>query len=199
MFDDEIIVFKIPHDKVRFENITQKPIGSDTKQEFNCWFNTQYFLKNYQPCEGWKDGQLEFSTNHIDHTSVSISKQGRVIFAQNIGKIEAEHLFECRHTHRSNQKQPLFMDNLNYRSYMAITPQFVYYAVGNDNSLISCRDVDALMTLFPIDSWIITDGGTSIDYFFQGTHKNYAFSSIPMRSLIEGWNSPYYMGIQSMK
>jgi hypothetical protein len=85
------------------------------------------------------------------------------------------------------------MDNLNYRSYLAVTTDYVYYAVGNNNSLVSCRDADELMKLHGISQWIITDGGTSIDYFFRGKKNIYQFSSVPFKSWLSGWTSPYYM------
>jgi hypothetical protein len=193
LFSDEIIVFKIPVAAMHFENVTEAPIGPDNRMKFDCWFNTQYFMENLQPCEGWKDNQLLLGKPRFENTTIAIDSNGKPEICGRCSVSSAQQLFECSHTHRDGQKQTLNMDNLNYRSYLAVTTDYVYYAVGNNNSLVSCSDADELMKFHGISQWIITDGGTSIDYFFRGKNNVYQFSSVPFRSGFSGWTSPYYM------
>jgi hypothetical protein len=197
MFNDELILFKIPVTSMRFENVTEAPMGNDSRRDFDCWFNTQYFMENREPCDGWKDNQVVLGSPRFEHPTVEIDSDGVPQIQGRSSRNSSGQLFECRHTHHPGQKQPVFMDDLNYRSYLAVNQGFVYYAVGHGNSFISCRDANALMKLHDIDRWIITDGGTSIDYSFKGRHSTYQFSSVPFRSVFSRWDSPYYMEVEA--
>jgi hypothetical protein len=197
MFNDELILFKIPISSMRFENVTEAPIGKDSKVKFDCWFNTQYFMEDFQPCDGWKDKKVVLGFSRFDHNTLVINSNEEPHISTSAARNPSDQLFECRYTHRPGRKQSLNMDNLNYRSYLAVNSDYVYYAVGYGNSLISCSDANALMQLHGIGEWIITDGGTSIDYCFKGRHKTYQFSSVPFRSIFSKWNSPYYLGAKA--
>lgn len=194
MFTDELILFKIPISSMRFENVTEAPIGNDSRVKFDCWFNTQYFMEDFQPCDSWKDKQGVLGSARFEHTTVVIDSNGEPHISTSATRNSSDQLFECRYTHRPGKKQSFNMDNLNYRSYLAVNSDYVYYAVGYGNSLMSCRDANALMQLHGIGEWIITDGGTSIDYCFKGHQNTYQFSSVPFRSIFSKWNSPYYLG-----
>jgi hypothetical protein len=194
VFSDELILFKIPISVMRFENVTEEPMGNDSRASLDCWFNTQYFMENFQPCDSWRDKQYVLGSQRYEHATLVINSNGEPLISAGANRNSSDQLFECRYTHRPGKKQSLNMDNLNYRSYMAVNSQYVYYAVGFGNSLISCSDADALMKLHDIDRWIITDGGTSIDYCFKGRHTTYQFSSVPLRSIFSKWNSPYFLG-----
>ena len=64
---------------------------------------------------------------------------------------------------------------------------------GHNNSLVSWKDIKALMHQMNLESVIALDGGASLDYFFDGKYNNYSFSSVPFRWWWFDLNSPYYL------
>jgi hypothetical protein len=194
MFSDKIAVFQIPLNNYIFNNLVLEPIGSDEiSADANLYFNTVIFYPNFIAKKGIIDDQHLVNNNQPYGKRIGIDKNGRLtIFTQ--GRNSAfEDVFQSPISLNISSPGEINMREVNYRQFISIKKNKLLFIAGFNNSLISWIDVKALMPKLGLTSIIALDGGASVEYAFEGKKHNYYFSSIPLRHVWFGKNSPYYL------
>lgn len=194
MFSDKIAVFQIPLNNYAFNNLVLEPIGSDEiSAEANLYFNTVFFDSNYIATKGVIDDKHLVNNINPRKKRIGIDKNGRLtIFTENKNSGYND-VLQAPFTFSAKSKVKVNFQTLNYRQFISIKDNKLVFITGFNNSLISWIDVKSLMPKLGLTSIIALDGGASVEYAFEGTKNNYYFSSIPLRHVWFGKNSPYYL------
>ena len=192
-FDDELLVIYLPLNKFKFRNVVRSPIGTDELNEYaTIRFNTLFFDPAYNSTTGLIDDQEIVGLKVPFGNRLAIDGIGNLVYATNLQNAEYNDVLQISDTF-SVEGSAEGYSWLQYRQFLAIKDDQLIYISGNGNSLICWQDVQELMKQRDIEKILALDGGTSLDYNFEGAESNYSFSSIPFRHLWFNLNSPYYI------
>jgi hypothetical protein len=194
LYSDEIAVFQIPLDKYAFNNLVMEPIGKDEiASEASLYFNTMFFDPNFIATKGIIDDRHLVNQKNPIKKRIGIDKNGRLTSFSGNQNAGYNDVLQAPFTFSPKSKVNANFRTLNYRQFISIKGNQMIFITGFNNSLISWIDVKALMPQLGLTSIIALDGGASVEYSFVGKKNEYYFSSIPLRHLWFGKNSPYYL------
>ena len=192
-FDDELLVIYLPLTKYSFRNLVLDPMGKD---EFNkkatILFNTLFFDPEFTCTTGLIDDEDVIGLKVPIGNRLAIDSMGNLAYSANLRNSEYKDVLQINDTFSIESTGERF-SRLQYRQFLAFKDGQLIYISGNGNSLICWRDVQEFMKQRDIENILALDGGTSLDYKFEGAERSYSFSSIPFRRLWFNLNSPYYI------
>jgi len=193
LFYDQILVVKIPLTNCKLNNLVLSPLGRDNIQsDADFYFNTLFFMDDFQPMRGLISNKEQISSRAPKKTRMGIDSDGKITIFQNGENSSYNDVLQAPFTFNSTSKVKNNFNTINYRQFISIKNGSLIYISSNGNSLISWKDVKAVLKDLDIKQVIALDGGASFDYYFKG-RSTYSFSSIPFRKLWFYKNSPYYL------
>lgn len=193
LYSDKLLVIRMPIKQFVFNNLVLPPVGKDeisTRTTF--YFNTLFFDQEYIATTGVIDDK-EIINRRPRKRRVGLDQNGNLTIFSSGRNAGYNDVFQAPYILKRNTRPKGNFNTLNYRQFIAVRNNELIYISGYNNSLISWKDVRALMQQMNLESVIALDGGASLDYFFEGKNNSYSFSSIPFRWFWFYLNSPYYL------
>ena len=193
LFTDQLLVIRLPLKQYAFNNLVLPPVGKDRISDHAVfYFNTLFFHQDFSATTGIIDNG-EVLNKRPRKKRVGLDPNGNLtVFS--VGKNgQYNDVFQAPYLLRRNTTTNRNFHTLNYRQFIAVRNNELIYMSGHNNSLVSWKDIKALMHQMNLETVIALDGGASLDYFFAGKNNNYSFSSVPFRWWWFDLNSPYYL------